>query len=236
MTTVVILQSNYLPWKGYFDLIQNADVCVFLDSVQYTKNDWRNRNRIIQRDGSIKWLSIPVGKKIHRRIDEVALPDSDWQGAHLSFIRHCYQNSPHVDLVIEILRLAYSHNFKFLSELNQFLIREIVYKFLDSPVEFRSDESVLRIGGDGGPTSRLIQILKACRATSYISGPMAKNYLDMELFENAGIEISFADYSDYPRYQQNCHNFVDSVSVVDAIAWNGLELRAVLKGGSLLGR
>src|SRR6185436_12370323 len=87
----VVLQSNYLPWRGYFDLIQNADVFVFYDEVQYTKNDWRNRNRICSKNG-VQWLTIPISRDaVKLKISEVHLPDARWQEDHFQTLRHSYK-------------------------------------------------------------------------------------------------------------------------------------------------
>src|SRR3954466_7356015 len=100
---VVVLQSNYLPWKGYFDLIQNADVFVYYDEVQYTKNDWRNRNRICSKNG-VHWLTIPIARDAVRlRISEVPLPDVRWQRDHFKTLTFSYRRAPYFEQIEPLL-------------------------------------------------------------------------------------------------------------------------------------
>ena len=93
-TTVAMVQSNYVPWKGYFDQINMADLFVFYDDVQFTKEDWRNRNRIKTKDG-LKWLTVPCGSGIDRRICDVRIENSRWQRKHWEAIRHAYGRAAH---------------------------------------------------------------------------------------------------------------------------------------------
>src|SRR4029079_10372519 len=94
MSTVAVLQSNYLPWKGYFDIIHDADLFIFYDDVQYTKNDWRNRNRI-KAPGGTAWLTVPVGQALDRRICDVEIREHHWQLKHWRTLQQCYGQSPH---------------------------------------------------------------------------------------------------------------------------------------------
>src|SRR5579864_7157911 len=89
-----VLQSNYIPWKGYFDIIHDVDVFVFYDDVQYTKNDWRNRNRI-KTAGGVQWLTVPTGSDINRRICDVSLPDPNWTRKHWRTLHQAYSHAPH---------------------------------------------------------------------------------------------------------------------------------------------
>src|SRR5690349_21530552 len=130
MKKVVVLQSNYIPWKGYFDLIHDADCFVFYDDVQYTKNDWRNRNRIIM-PGGPKWLTIPTGIDAHRLICEVELPDASWQGRHWETIRQSYRRAPYFKHYRPFFEEIYlGREWRTLSELNQHLIRQITRDLL----------------------------------------------------------------------------------------------------------
>jgi hypothetical protein len=100
MKKIAILQSNYIPWKGYFSLISKVDEFVIYDDVQFTKNDWRNRNHILSKNG-LEWITVPVGQSIHRLIDEVSITDSSWQELHLKKIRHNYRISKEETFKIE---------------------------------------------------------------------------------------------------------------------------------------
>lgn len=119
----VVLQSNYLPWRGYFDLIQSADVFVYYDEVQYTKNDWRNRNRICSKNG-IHWLTIPIEHKaVKQKISDVRLPDTRWQNAHFKTLYHSYRPARCFHQIEPILEDFYrSRTWGFLTEVNRHCI------------------------------------------------------------------------------------------------------------------
>lgn len=213
----VVLQSNYLPWKGVFDLIQNADVFVFYDEVQYTKNDWRNRNRICSRNG-IQWLTIPVSRdSVKLRIGEVRLPDSRWQQLHFKTLFHSYHSAPCFSQIEPLLTDFYcTHRWSYLAEVNRHCMVAIA-RLLGIETHFLdSKEFVLQ----GGRVERLVSLLQQIGADEYLSGPNARAYLagSEAYFERAGIRLLFKNYSGYPEYPQLCQPFEHSVSIVDVLA------------------
>jgi hypothetical protein len=211
---VVINQSNYLPWKGYFDLIHDADVFIFLDDVQYTKNDWRNRNRIKGPNGPY-WLTVPVGGSTTLKINEITLPGGLWREKHHSAITQSYCHAPFYSLLAPFLREVYEkHTWHTLSELNQFLIKIIAHDFLGVTTEF-ADSSTFGVTGE--KQDRVLALLRATGATTYISGPAAKAYIDPVRFDKAGIELVWKDYSGYPEYPQPYPPFEHTVSIVDLL-------------------
>ena len=230
---VSILQSNYLPWRGYFDIIANSDVCVFLDSVQYTKNDWRNRNRIRGKDGSVRWQSIPVGKSISRRIDEVELPTSGWQENHLAVFAEAYSGTPYFEIVDQTLKAHLEAERRSLSKLNQALIADITREFFSKDVSFLSDTEIKNSGEEENATARLVSVLKSLEADTYLSGPAARAYLNQSMLLDAGIQTKFADYSVYRGYSQGEADFVDGLSIVDLLCWEGHAARKHLAYGRL---
>lgn len=156
MTTAVILQSNYIPWKGYFDLIHDANVFVFYDDVQFTVRDWRTRNRIKTPQG-LHWLSVPAGSDRNRLICEVVLADDGWQAKHWQTIAQNYRKCPyfgHYRPLFEELYLG--HRWDNLSELNQTIIRRIAREALGITTEFR-DAREFR--AQGQKQDRLLDIL-----------------------------------------------------------------------------
>jgi hypothetical protein len=213
MTRLVILQSSYIPWKGYFDLINDADLFVFYDDVQYTKNDWRNRNKIKTAQGAL-WLSVPVGSKINRRIHEVDITSSQWQSKHLALFTQNYSRSQYFKEYLHLLEKLYVKTvWKSLSELNQYATRIIAESlgikttFLDS----RSFET------DGSKLDRLLSLIMKTGADTYISGPSAKTYIDEDRFKQEGISLIWKDYSGYPAYPQRFPPFEHAVSVLDLL-------------------
>jgi len=213
MTRLVILQSSYIPWKGYFDLINDADLFVFYDDVQFTKNDWRNRNKIKTHQGPL-WLSVPVGSNIDRKICEVEIGSSQWQSKHLASLRLNYSKSPcfsDYEFLLEDLYVKTA--WKSLSGLNQFATRTIAEVlgiktiFLDSR----------RFDAEGSKLDRLISLIKKTGADTYISGPSAKAYIDENRFSQEGINLIWKDYSGYPEYPQRFPPFEHAVSVLDLL-------------------
>lgn len=214
MSTVVVLQSNYIPWKGYFDLIHDADVFIFYDDLQFTKNDWRNRNKIKTAHG-LKWLSIPVGTSANRLICEVALEDPTWQRSHWDSLRQQYGKSPFFKLYRPFFEDVYlGRPWANLSELNQHLIRSISHDILNMSTQFQ-DSRDFQLSGQ--KLERLLNLVEQSKATRYISGPAAKGYIEPERFEKLGIELVWKDYSNYPVYPQPHPPFEHGVSILDLL-------------------
>lgn len=211
---VAVLQSNYLPWKGYFDLMRRVDLFVFHDDRQFTKNDWRNRNRIKGPNG-VRWLTIPCGTDTHRRICDVRVDRARWQRDHWRLLEEAYARAPYWDATSpQLRRLIVDTEWDFLSELNQTLIQAIARKWLGLATRF--DDSRRHVLPEG-KNERLIALLRAVGATNYLSGPAARAYIDPEQFARAGIALEFMSYAGYPEYAQLHGPFVHDVSVVDLL-------------------
>ena len=213
MKTCVISQSNYIPWKGYFQMIAEADVFVFYDTVQFTKRDWRSRNKIMTPRGPI-WLTIPVGGNRDRRIDEVTLPNGEWRKNHIETVRRIYSYTEHIGDLESILEPIFTNEkIVLLSDFNQTIIRKISeYLEIDTVFMNSSDFEI-----EGDKTERLIRICKEVNADVYLSGPAAKNYIKNE-FDNSGIELKWMEYGPFEEYKQCGPNFSHEVSIIDTIA------------------
>lgn len=214
MKTVAVLQSNYIPWKGYFDIIHDVDLFIFYDDVQFTKNDWRNRNKIKTPRGA-EWLSIPVGISLDRMICEVELPDPAWQQRHWNMICQNYRKAQY----FKTYRLFFEQVFlgkqwRNLSELNQHLIKSIARDLLGIKATFADSRS---FNVEGRKQQRLIHLLQQTGADVYVSGPAAKDYIDPEAFESAGLQLIYKDYSGYPEYPQQHPPFEHGVSIIDLL-------------------
>lgn len=210
---VAILQSNYIPWKGYFDIIRSVDEFIIYDEVQFTKNDWRNRNKIKAPQG-LHWLTIPVQCSISQRICEALVAHQHWRKDHWLTLTQFYKKSRHFDEYKKIFEEWYLNdsetklskiNFSFIRAINEVL--GIKTKVTWS-TDYRPSE---------GQTERLIDLCRQADATEYLTGPSAKDYLQERLFELAGIELLWADYSDYPVYRQLYPPFEHQVSILDLI-------------------
>lgn len=211
---VAVLQSNYLPWKGYFDIIHDVDLFVFYDDVQFTKNDWRNRNKIKSAQGTA-WLTVPVGDSNSRNIDEVRIPDASWQRKHWQTLLQTYGKAPHFARYRQYLEWVYlGQRWESLSELNQSLIRHIAHEFLGCTTRFARSSD---FGSEGAKQERLLALLQRTGASWYLSGPAAKSYIEPERFEQAGIELAWKDYRGYPEYSQRFPPFEHGVMVLDLL-------------------
>jgi hypothetical protein len=225
--TVVILQSNYIPWKGYFDLINVADEFIFHDDLQYTEQDWRNRNKIKTSEG-LKWLSIPVGDCHKKMISEVEMKGSEWKMKHRKKIEGVYGGSEYFKEYRLLLDELYNNDFTNLSLYNQHVIKYLCGILNINTVFTRSQD----YHPQGSKTERLIGILKKANATKYVTGPSAKNYLKEDLFKEAGLALEYFSYNEYPEYQQLYGTFVHEVSVIDLIFNEGKDSYKYLKSFS----
>jgi hypothetical protein len=211
---VAVIQSNYIPWKGYFDILNDADIFIFYDDVQFTKNDWRNRNKI-KREGGTHWLSVPVGTDINRLINEVKITDGSWGKKHFKTLEQYYIKAPHFKEYKGFLEYIYMEKkWEGLSELNHYIIKTIALDFLKCETVFELSETY---SPEGKRLERLLDLLKKCGATSYITGPSAESYIDKNEFIANGIELIFKDYSGYPEYPQLYPPFEHYVSVLDLL-------------------
>lgn len=214
MKKIVVLQSNYIPWKGYFDLIHDADLFVFYDDLQYTKNDWRNRNKIKTSQG-MQWLTIPVGTSARRLICEVEISDSSWQKKHWETIKQHYgkcRNFSDYCLFFEDFYLSTS--WASLSDMNQNLIQRISQEFLGITTEFVDSR---QYSLTGQKLDRLLALVQQTQATHYISGPAAKEYINVQRFSEIGVDLIWKDYSGYPKYPQRYPPFDHGASILDLL-------------------
>lgn len=224
---VALLQSNYLPWKGYFDLINSVDEFIFYDDVQYTKNDWRNRNQIKTKRG-VEWISIPCGSNLNRLINEVEINDKKWKNAHWSKIIKSYRQAPFFKRYEYFFEDFYLKDDQTnLSELNQYLITKISRDFLSSRTVF--DDSRRFCNSDLASNDRVLDIVKKAGATTYVSGPSAKNYLMESDFLASGITVEWIDYGGYPEYEQAHPPFTHAVSIIDLLFSVGSDAPAFMK-------
>ena len=215
MKKIAILQSNYIPWKGYFDLINMVDEFVLYDDMQYTRRDWRNRNKIKTPQG-LKWLTIPVDVKgkYYQKINETLVSDASWSIKHWKTIAQFYSNAKFFKYYSELFEDFYMYNERqSLSSINAGLIG-IINSILGikTKITFSSDYALL-----GGKTEKLLGICKQSGADVYLSGPSAKEYFDDTLAEEMGIKVEWMDYSGYPEYCQLYDGFEHGVSVLDLI-------------------
>ena len=184
---VAILQSNYIPWKGYFDIIHDVDLFIFYDDVQYTNRDWRNRNKLKTPRGA-EWLTVPTTGGREDLIHEVQLSDAKWQENHWKTITQFYAKARFFARYRALLEEVYlGRAWTHLSTLNQHLIQLISRDMLGISTEF-VDSRIY--AATAAKQERIIELLAKCGATRYVSGPAAKDYIDVAHFAQTGIDWS----------------------------------------------
>jgi len=212
---IAILQSNYIPWKGYFDIINSVDEFVIYDDVQYTRRDWRNRNKILTPKG-LHWITIPVKVKgnYFQNINETQISDKEWAHKHWNYLLQYYKKAPYFSLYRKIFQNLYFEctddllsniNYKFITAINNIL-------GISTPLKWSSEYNAC-----GNPSERLLDICKKTGTSTYLSGSSAKAYLDIDLFAKKGVTVEWVDYKDYPEYTQMHTPFEHGVTVLDLI-------------------
>ena len=216
MKTVSIIQSSYIPWIGLFDIIRQSDVFVFLDDVQYTRRDWRNRN-FIANNGKPKILTIPVKSKgqYYANIDEILICDDTWVDSHLNLIKEYYRTAKNFKEVFELFNNIFENvrHYNKLSDINESIITQLS-NFLHLETQFHKSTE---FNTQNNKTGRLLDICRSVGADYYISGPAAKDYLEVEKFYNAGIDVIFFQYNTYTNVSIPDDNSTRNMSIVHTL-------------------
>jgi hypothetical protein len=224
---VAIVQSCYIPWKGYFDLIRAADEFILLDDVQFTRRDWRSRNRIKTNHGTA-WLTVPVHSKGRylQPIREVTVSDAEWGARHWQTLRAQYARCPYFADYAPLLEPLYREPVSdHLSLINHSLLTAICGALgITTPITWSTDYHPRE-----GRNERLIDLCRATGAGEYLSGPAAADYLDLDAFARADITVRFADYSGYPEYAQPSPPFDHFVTALDLLFCTGPHARDYMK-------
>jgi len=225
---VAIHQPQYMPWLGYLAKWAAADVFVFLDTVQYEKNGWQNRNRIKTRDGAA-WLTVPVHAPLGTRIRDVGLAnDEPWRRRHFTAIEHAYAGAPCWGRFRDGLAALYAGEWSGLAPL-----AEASARWLADAFEIRTPARLASEIGDPGVTDATARLVELCRAVggdTYLAGRDGIQYLDLPQFEAAGIAVLSQAY-EHPVYRQ-CHGaFVPNLSGMDLLLNEGPSGRALVTAG-----
>jgi hypothetical protein len=224
---IAIVQSNYIPWKGYFDLIQSVDEFVLFDDVQYTRRDWRNRNRIKTAHG-LAWLTIPVqttGQYLSL-IKDIVVTDEAWAKKHWKTLAAVYAPAPHFKTFADRFERLYL-------ESTEMRLSQINRTWLDAACEMLEIPTKLTWSMDyavaPGRTERLVSICQQAGADTYVSGPSARSYIDDTCFRDAGIDVQYFDYAGYREYPQLHGPFEHAVSIVDLLCNTGPDARRYIQ-------
>lgn len=224
---ISIIQSCYIPWKGFFDLIGRCDEYVIFDRMQYVKRHWHNRNRIKTANG-IEWLTIPVVTKgrFEQPIDEVEI-ERPWAEKHWRALELAYRRAPFFEQFAPPLKQLYERADRDirLTDVNELFLREIA-GLLGVTTRIVRDVSYPAVGAK---TARLLGVAQAAGADHYLSGPSAREYFDEVLFADAGITTEWMSYQGYPEYPQLHGSFEHAVTVLDLLFNTGLEAPRYLR-------
>jgi hypothetical protein len=214
---VVILQPSYIPWRGVFDQIRQADLFIFYDDVQYDKRGWRNRNQIKTAQGK-QWLTIPVhskGAQSGISIKDICIDWSKpWAQTHLKALTFAYSKAPYFSSYMPWLTSIYERRDEYLANFTIWLTIEISHKLGFTQTKFMRSSEIPGISGQ--KTERLVQILKHVEASHYISGPSARDYIEKDKFDEAGISLEYAEYN-YPEYSQLYPPFDPYITILDLL-------------------
>jgi hypothetical protein len=224
---VAVVQSNYIPWKGYFDLINLVDEFVLYDDRQYTRRDWRNRN-VIKTATGLQWLTIPVRVKGRylQRIDETMISEPAWSAKHWRTIAQAYAAAPHFATYRDAIGDLYqTSGEERLSHVNR--------RFLEGVCGLLGIKTKLTWSTDyeavGERTERLVSLCLQVGAKQYLSGPAGRAYIEDERFRAAGIDLMYMDYAGYPEYPQLHGAFEHGVSIIDLLFNLGPDARQFMK-------
>ena len=227
---VAILQSNYIPWKGYFDLIASVDEVIMFDDMQYTRRDWRNRNQIKTPQG-LQWLTVPVlvKGKYFQTIRETAIDGSTWALMHWKALSQNYSKSKYFKEITTWLEPLYvAQSYSHLSQLNRTLIEGVcLYLGIQTRITNSWDYQLV-----DGKTARLASLCLQANATEYVSGPAAQSYIDESVFDKSNIDLTWFEYGSYPEYPQLYGLFQHHVSILDLLFNCGPNSRLFMKMNS----
>jgi hypothetical protein len=233
---VAIHQPHYLPWLGYFAKWAAADHFIFLDTVQYEKNGWQNRNRIKTPAGA-RWLTVPVHARLGTPIRDVTIDTTQpWRERHLRALEQAYVKAPHLPRYRDALGSFYRRDWDRLAALAAASARWLAQALgVRTPVALASELGVEAAGPGGDPTARLVALCRAVGADTYLAGQDGARYLDTRQFAAAGIAVEAQRYA-HPNYAQLHGEFTPFLSAVDLLLTQGDEALAILCGGNTWSR
>jgi hypothetical protein len=228
---ISLLQSNYLPWRGYFDFMAKSDEFIVYDSCQYTVNDWRNRNQVKTHDG-VRWITVPVITKgrFGQRITDAEVVDHKWVKTHLSTLAASLGKAEYGKQAMEMLSGCYelATKTRWLHEINVGFL-EAIHSSLGFECDLTDDSKYgVETLDELSPSAKVAELVQRAEGTRYLTGPRGLDYLDLDDFTTRDIAVDVLDYSALQPYPQLYGDFVDHLSIVDLLANAGGESRSYL--------
>ena len=226
---VAVLQPTYLPWMGYFGMIDLADIFVFYDDVQFSAQSWQQRNRIKSASGQSIWLSVNVIRDFGQAINKVQTKESNWKKKHWMSIFQSYAKAPHFKQYQNDLENIYSREWKLLCDLNIFIIRKFSELFGVRIPQFKRSSDLSNT--PGRKTDRLLQVLEQLEADTYIANPGSKDYLEIDKFKEQGVKVYWFEFL-HPTYPQIRGEFIPYMSALDLLCNAGQDAVNYIREGS----
>lgn len=213
---ISIHQPAYLPWLGYLDRIRRSDLFIFLDTVQFQKNSFQNRNKVRTAQGST-WLTVPVQTRDHlgHKLHELLIDNrQNWRRKHWQTIMQSYARAPHARELFSWLEPFYGIESTYLADFCFDMLKQHVAAFgIVTPLKRARD-----MPDPGSHKSDLVlDLCRSCGAQTYLSGPLGRNYLDLDAFAAAGIAVVFDSFQ-HPVYPQNYPGFESHMAAIDFLA------------------
>ncbi|PCJ89774.1 MAG: hypothetical protein COA57_01055 [Flavobacteriales bacterium] len=230
---ISIIQPCFVPWLGYFEQIARADVFVYMDDVQYTKKDWRNRNRLKSPYG-IKNIHVPVQKPSRDTLlmDVLISYNENWEDTFLNKLREWYKTTKYFDEIYNLIEAPVLKKYEKLVDFNYDLNHQILQHMgINTPIYFTSD--IPR--KSNGKNERIVEICKHHHANMLYDGKSAQNFIEMQLFRENGIEVIFQDYK-HPSYTQLCGTFAPQLSIIDLLMNTGKEAQEIILSSPVSGK
>lgn len=224
---VSVHQPQYLPWLGYFEKIDQADVFVLLDTVQYKKNEWQNRNKIKTAAGW-QWITVPVTYRFPQLIRDVCIENNGWQRRHKQALLTNYRKAPYWKNMEESFEELFTEEWDSLAKLNIYTVRKLA--------EILGIATPLYVASELGdfpddPDERLISLVRYFGGDTYLAGSGGRNYMQMDAYTHSGIEVIFQKYV-HPVYTQLFGEFEPFMSTIDVLFNCGRESLRILRGNT----
>lgn len=226
---IAVLQPGYLPWLGFFEQELAVERFILYDDVQYDRRGWRNRNRLKTPNGPV-WITVPVEQKgkYTQPINEVRIDNArPWRRKHLGTVESFYRKAPYFESLFPELERIILRDWELLWELDLALIEWLNGAIgIETPISLASN-----LDASGHKSERLLNICKRLGADEYFSGAAARHYLDLALFDQAGIAVYFQEY-EHPVYPQLYGDFISHLSVLDLLMIAAPEAKRIILSGS----